>query len=88
MEGQSRNLNSPICEVQGDEPKRLVVVDLAPESSATRFYGISADYGWCQRILFGGAYLNDANDIARALAEAIGPDVEIEYGVLPDPAAA
>jgi len=52
-------------------PKKLVVHCTSPMDSATKFYSVVADYGWAQKILCSGSYLDDANSIATLLAHAL-----------------
>lgn len=52
--------------------EELRIVDLTPEGWATPQYGIVADYGWAERILCERCYLDDARELAEALAEKAG----------------
>lgn len=61
-----------LLELDGKTPQRLRVVDLTPEGHATRLFGVVADYGWAERILFSDAYETDARQIASVLAAALG----------------
>jgi hypothetical protein len=44
------------------------------EHGATPTFMVVADYGWAERILCGGCYLQDAEAICAALKEAIKGD--------------
>lgn len=47
------------------------IAETTPEGSATQTYSVIADYGWAERILCSGCYLQDALAIEAALKEAI-----------------
>jgi hypothetical protein len=48
-------------------PTSFRVVDLTPDNHATQLFGVIADYGWAERILFSDAYENDAVAICAVL---------------------
>lgn len=56
-----------LLEWNGVLPELRVVEE---EHGATPTFMVVADYGWCERILCGGCYVDDAETIVAALNEA------------------
>jgi hypothetical protein len=63
-------------EHEGKAPEKFIVCDFTPEGHATPLFGVVADYGWCERILFSNAYEQEARDVARCLGVYLGVPVE------------
>ncbi len=63
--------------LNGALPTGLRVVRTNPPEDATALFSVVADYGWAERILCSGSYRDDAEGIARAIAEQI--DVPLAF---------
>lgn len=55
--------------LDGTVPTSLSVSAIISEGQATQKFAVVADYGWAEKILCGDCYEQDANDIARTIAE-------------------
>jgi hypothetical protein len=69
---------NPLLHLRGKPPKVLVVFDLCePDARPRNQFAITADYGWAERIVAIGMSKDDANDVARVMAEKIGCRAEL-----------
>lgn len=54
------------------DAERVIVRDTTPEGYKTRLYSVVLDCGWCERIIAGGMYEEDAEMVATALSATFG----------------
>lgn len=61
-----------VFELNGSQPKKLMIRDTANTESVTRTYSVIAEYEWAESVLCSGCFLDDAKDIAQCVGFVLG----------------